>query len=314
MSADGCCIGLGLLFNRRDDSRIREAKSTEDASGMPRCVVPRPPIWESLDVAPSMYGVRASQRMILRFRRRFARPGPAQRFVSLASMSDLFLGSTLEKLPWRVSAFKRKQAETLTRFWSYEACGDWAQIHAEHFDWWLFPIDDGSKPEFNVTCQEDVDTLRCDASWIAGYREAVRLCAAAWGWDLLAATRLDPPQLGMGYSGKARKDVRLAKICRSLYLFEEDALLRSMQAFARDVQRVEKQGERFYHKRVILDELLHFDLPRRISPWNRRATCSDLPEEKLKRGITTMIVSKCNRRLSCGDLPEGYCDDRTRSS
>merc|ERR1712232_515560 len=102
--------------------------------------------------------------------------------------------------------------------------------------------------------------LKSDADWLEGYREAVRLVTAAWGWDTNSGTRITPQAPGMGYRGW---DVRLAKICRSLYLFEEAPLLAAMQKFAREVQRTEKDGGSFFYGRICLDELLYFELPRR---------------------------------------------------
>ena len=57
--------------------------------------------------------------------------------------------------------------------------------------------------------------------------------------------------------------VRLAKVCRSLYLFEQADLLESVQEYARGVQLQEKRGAAFRYGAVVLDELLHFRLPRR---------------------------------------------------
>lgn len=126
----------------------------------------------------------------------------------------------------------------------------------------MFPIDDGSHPQFNVRCEADVAKLRADQEWLSGYREAVTLCARAWGWDAERATRVEPREDGMGWT---QWDVRLAKMIRSLWLFEEAALLRSMQAFARALQRKEKGGRSFCYGRVCLDEILHMALPRRAA-------------------------------------------------
>merc|ERR1712023_142825 len=104
--------------------------------------------------------------------------------------------------------------------------------------------------------------LRSDAEWLEGYREAVRLVSAAWGWDTRASGPIKPLAPGMGYRGW---DVRLAKICRSLFLFEEASLLATMQEFAREVQRTKKNGGSFFYGRICLDELLYFELPRRKS-------------------------------------------------
>ena len=78
----------------------------------------------------------------------------------------------------------------------------------------MFPIDDGSKPSFNVSSQRDVDTLLADPGWAAGYREAVALAARAWGWDVDAAARVAPAEPGMGWTDW---DIRLSKIIRSAW-------------------------------------------------------------------------------------------------
>merc|ERR1712046_111752 len=83
------------------------------------------------------------------------------------------------------------------------------------------------------------------------------------GWDTNVGGPIEPRAKGMGYTGW---DVRLAKICRSLFLFEEGPLLATMQEFAREVQRTEKNGGSFFYGRICLDELLYFELPRRLVP------------------------------------------------
>ncbi|CAE8672965.1 unnamed protein product, partial [Polarella glacialis] len=160
----------------------------------------------------------------------------------------------------RLANFKGKQFETLEVFRKCQQDATWDRIHRGHFDWWMFPIDDGSKPDFNVNSEADVVALRSDSEWRERYHEGLALVAASWGWDVAACSRIEPPAPGMAYSGW---DVRLAKMCRSLYLFEEDTLLSSMQTFAREVQQKEKGGASFFYGRICLDELLYFQLPRR---------------------------------------------------
>lgn len=216
------------------------------ASARPKAT-PRPPKWEAAQGAS--YG-RGSRRAVVAA----ARPGASKEPAAQSSRGPTSMS------PKRLQAFKDKQLETLENFRAAEASGSWDRIHRGHFDWWMFPIDDGSKPDFNVGSEADIEALRSDEEWHARYLEAVRLVAAAWGWDAITSTRIDPPSPGMGYRGW---DVRLAKVCRSLYLLEEEQLLASMQSFAREVQRVEKEGKSFFYGRICLDELLYFELPRR---------------------------------------------------
>eukprot|EP00933_Yihiella_yeosuensis_P048313 TRINITY_DN4441_c0_g6_i1.p1 TRINITY_DN4441_c0_g6~~TRINITY_DN4441_c0_g6_i1.p1 ORF type:complete len:239 (+),score=56.93 TRINITY_DN4441_c0_g6_i1:44-760(+) len=160
----------------------------------------------------------------------------------------------------RIGKFLAKQRETLQQLQNYKQEDRWDRIHRAHYDWWMFPIDDGSKADFNVYNEEDVDALKSNEEWLANYHEGVALVAEAWGWDVAASQRIEQLATGQAYSGW---DVRLAKMCRSLYLFEQKPLLDSMQAFAREVQQKEKEGGSFFYGTVCLDELLYFELPRR---------------------------------------------------
>lgn len=131
---------------------------------------------------------------------------------------------------------------------------------AGHYDWFLFPIDDGSQQQWNLRGEDDVAALRADNEWLANYRESVRLCVASWGWDVDGGKRFAPPERGMRWTDW---DVRLAKITRSLWLLEDETYFASVQAFAKDVQTKEKCGRSFFYGGICLDEILHMRLPRR---------------------------------------------------
>lgn len=209
------------------------------ASERPKAV-PRPPRWYTATAVTATYG-----RGVHRTAGSAAPSRPSRAKQSTAT---------------RLETFKAKQAETLQVFRACEAEASWEKIHRGHYDWWMFPIDDGSKVEFNMSSEADIEMLRSDAEWLSGYRDAVRLVAAAWGYDTSTGAAIEPKVTGMGYRGW---DVRLAKICRSLFLFEEAPLLATMQTLAREVQRTEKGGASFFYGRICLDELLYFELPRR---------------------------------------------------
>ena len=130
----------------------------------------------------------------------------------------------------------------------------WGSVHSGHYDWWMFPIDDGSQSEYNVYA-DDVKELQADKDYIKNYREAVEIVFAAWGWDINASKKIDPPEQGMGWTSW---DVRLAKICRSLWLFEQQDYLISAQKFARSI----KPNGGFSYGRTSLDEILYMTLPR----------------------------------------------------
>lgn len=205
------------------------------ASARPK-IEARPPLW---DAAKGM---------------RFGRRGDkgAGRAAALAGKEGVV-----------VERFKEQQEKTLEMFRKVAESGDWAPLHRAHFDWWMFPIDDGSKAQFNVTSEADVDTLRSNVEWRQNYLESFRLACLAWGWDLEKSQRVPDVAKGMGWNNW---DVRLAKMCRSAFLFEEQEVLNSLQAFAKDLQANEKEGKPFYYGSICLDELLLFQLPRRTQP------------------------------------------------
>ena len=49
-------------------------------------------------------------------------------------------------------------------FRTHAANEQWREIHYDHYDWYMFPIEDGSKRRFNVF-QDDVTELLADEEW-----------------------------------------------------------------------------------------------------------------------------------------------------
>jgi len=126
----------------------------------------------------------------------------------------------------------KEQQDQLVKFRKYAETKKWQRIHSDHYDWFMFPIEDGSQRKYNVY-QDDVTELQNNRKWILGYREGIELCVKAWGWNLKCKCMIQPPDKDMGWT---HWDVRLAKIIRSLWLFGETQLLISVQEFARIVK------------------------------------------------------------------------------
>jgi hypothetical protein len=150
--------------------------------------------------------------------------------------------ATIEKM-------KNVQARQLAVFRKHANNNEWDEIHHDHYDWFMFPIEDGSQSQYNVL-SEDVKDLLNDETWHAGYREAVTLVAKAWGWDVEKQAPVDPKHESMGWTGW---DVRLAKIIRSLWIFGQDDFKESMQKFA---WKVKPHGNLRYGY-ICLDEVLY---------------------------------------------------------
>lgn len=175
--------------------------------------------------------------------------------------------SSSHTMPVRVNETKRLQSQYLELFRSRCAAARWPDIHRDHFDWWQFPIDDGSRPEFNLKSEADIAFLRSDAEWLDAYLESIRLVARAWGWDVDQRSFIAGNGVEISSSPLSgfwdKKDVRLAKIIRSLWLFEEKEYFESMQSFANLINAREYNNRGFFYGSMCLDEILHMRLPRR---------------------------------------------------
>jgi hypothetical protein len=155
---------------------------------------------------------------------------------------------------------KSEQRKTLVMFQLSAQNMDWNNIQRNHYDWWQFPIDDGSRPEFNLRSEQDILDLRADPIWLVSYRDSVRIVALSWGWDVDSVCE-------SSVGGKwDRKDVRLAKIIRSLWLFQEQDYFLSMQTFANFVNTKMYNNRGFYYGSICLDEILSMTLPRTVAP------------------------------------------------
>ena len=146
---------------------------------------------------------------------------------------------------------KSKQSETLQTFRMHDNKGDCAKIHNDHFDWWMFPTEDQSRPAHNIL-EGDMERLKADESWMSNYRESVVLIAKAWGWNV----ENGKPLSSVSAPPKPISDVRLAKIIRSLWLFGQKDLMQGMQKLARHY----KPDGGLKYGRISLDEVYNMQL------------------------------------------------------
>jgi len=148
-----------------------------------------------------------------------------------------------------VEQMKKKQLRQLETFRTHAEKKKWDRIHHDHFDWFMFPIEDGSQDQFNVLAG-DVQELLADEEWLSRYKESVVLVVKAWGWDVENRKEIDPLEEGMGWT---HWDVRLAKIIRSLWIFGLEDYKESLQIFANTV----KPNGGLYYGHICLDEVLY---------------------------------------------------------
>ena len=150
-----------------------------------------------------------------------------------------------------------QQRRHLRRLISAAEKGDWDSIHCDHFDWWQFPLDDGSKGECNLKGEHDIAALLADSEWLEAYRESLRIVSRSFGWDIDHAgfVKGGPHWQDIPYSNR---DVRLYKMIRSTWLFRLDDYFKSLQAFAKQVD----DGEGFRFGSIELGDIYEMSLPR----------------------------------------------------
>ena len=197
-------------------------------------------------------------------------------------------GATRNRDRESLEEMKKKQHAQLKTFRALAKFGEWEEIHRDHFDWYMFPIDDGRKREYNVFAG-DVKELIADPEWPARYHESVKLVAAAWGWDLdeqrwLKEGNVD--KLREEWEKQPTWDVRLAKIIRSLWLFGQNNDMTSMQTFAREV----KPNGKLKYGSNNLDEVYSMEVD--PSSAEHRAANPDIPGGVEERRKTERFLAK----------------------
>lgn len=129
-----------------------------------------------------------------------------------------------------VARLKELHAQTLAMFRDVERNSTWGTIHAAHYDWWMFPIDQPSRMGYAYTVyQAEVIELRSSPGYLTDYLDGVRILLLSWGWDMRArrpVLECDPDQRWMQWP------IRLEKCGRSLWLFEELAAYQSVRGYA----------------------------------------------------------------------------------
>jgi len=151
-----------------------------------------------------------------------------------------------------IQALKELQANQVELFRTWAKGGHWEAFHANHYDWWTFPIDAPSSFGFKYTIDESsISELSQDAEFLASLRKATELLLSSWGWDPNRNQPMQHPANGQAW---AYWPIRLAKANRSLVLFKQDDLVESTRALAR---YLEAQGYSFeYSGRNLLPEIL----------------------------------------------------------
>lgn len=129
-----------------------------------------------------------------------------------------------------VAAIKQKQEEQTNLFEQWALKGNWGEFHANHYDWWAFPIDKPSSFGFKYTLDsEAIAELQKDQLFLASLAKAATLLLRSWGWDTATNSHVVDPGPEQGW---ANWPIRLSKCNRSLKLFGLSDLVASSQAYA----------------------------------------------------------------------------------
>src|SRR5687767_12579928 len=145
---------------------------------------------------------------------------------------------------------KEKQKWQLDQFEAWAAMNQWSELHAAHYDWWMFPIDQPSSYGFAWTVYEgDVLELKRDDQYLQNYLQGVELLAISWGWDLATRTYIVDPHPDQRWQ---HWPVRLYKCARSVQLFGFATRFESLKQYANDLMR---QGEKMTFKGHDLSQL-----------------------------------------------------------
>ncbi len=128
---------------------------------------------------------------------------------------------------------KTRQREQLESFEVWAFNNRWISFHVNHYDWWMFPIDEPSRYDYAWTVYEgDVAELVKDEIYIRNYLRGAELLALSWGWDLYKGKQIVGPDRDQVWQDWP---IRLYKASKSLRLFGFDLLFESMRTYARNL-------------------------------------------------------------------------------
>lgn len=118
----------------------------------------------------------------------------------------------------------------LSKFKKWAEEGSWKSFHNEHYDWWMFPLDQNtaSKGMKYTVFADQIKELKKDNAYLKDYRLGVILLMMSWGWDMKNQCFYNDPGNQQAWTGY---QVRLGKLAYSLILFQQWDLYESVEKF-----------------------------------------------------------------------------------
>lgn len=117
------------------------------------------------------------------------------------------------------------------QFVQWSEKNDWAAFHNNHYDWWMFPIDQASRLGFAYTVYEkEIESLKVNQIFIENLKLGTNLLLLSWGWDLEKEKRIlkpDPNQCWQNWP------IRLYKCAQCLQLFGLNEELKSIKKYGK---------------------------------------------------------------------------------
>ena len=132
-----------------------------------------------------------------------------------------------------ISQLMDDQKKTLTMFRKCSEKNEWNTMHKNHYDWWMFPIDEhASTMNKYVISPRDATRIRDNPDHISQFREGVEILMRGWGWDVKNESLIESPATSKGqkFTGYA---VRLWKAGRCMQILQQDDYFKSLLKFAR---------------------------------------------------------------------------------
>jgi len=128
------------------------------------------------------------------------------------------------------SKLMEKQAAQLAKFERLVSSGEFTGIHSDHYDWWMFPIDERSSRGLEFTVfQDDIVALKQNPEFMKSYRKGMYLLLFSWGWDMNTNSKVKNAGTGQKWQ---MYPIRFYKVAKSALIFDQSDYFNSMKKYA----------------------------------------------------------------------------------